>query len=476
LGALLASGCSGGGATIAPAQPAVPGGGPSPAPSTAPSTAPSSLPTGSVSAGKIKHIVVIIQENRTFDNLFHGFTEPSGAKADYADYGYDKAGNKIALTSEPLEDGATGGDNGHAAWESDYDGGKMDGFTVGNATVSGAPGNYGMTYVPQTEAQPYWDLATQGALAERFFHGLTGATFPSHLVFAAGSSTWNGNPNQRITENPASAGCSNGTGAGNTIGTLNADGSAGPTVSSCLTGVTTIADFLVATHHTWHWYSSAVVPPANNTSVGVAGPAGILNALQAYTQDYFAPDWTGNAISPETRVLLDVPNGTLSDVTWVTPDGVNTDHPAFASSTGPAWVASVVNTIGQSPFWDSTAIFVTWDDWGGFYDHVPPPQKYGVYGPGFRLPCIAISPYAKHGQLIDVQLEPGSILKFIEETFGLSSLGREDATSNSASAMFDFTQSPAPYQSVTAAKTRAYFLKQRPSGLPLDTDMLGPSH
>jgi phospholipase C len=458
-----------GGASAAPGQTASP----------APIPGATQPPATATSATQIKHIVILIQENRTFDDLFHGFSEPSGAQADYASYGYDKAGDKIALVPQLLEQPSVL-DNGHAAFVDDYDGGKMDGFYDHNALVSGVPasanGNNGMSYVPQVEVQPYWDLATQGALAERFFHGVTGATWPSHLVFAAGSSTWNGDPNQRFTENPTSAGCSNGTGVGNTEGTLNADGTQGPVVDTCIKGVSTIADLLVAAGHTWHWYSAAVVPSVANTAVGVASPTGILNSLQSYDQDYFASNWTSNAIAPETRILVDVPLGTLADVTWVTPDGANTDHPGVATSGGPAWVSSVVNTIGQSKFWSSTAVFVTWDDWGGFYDHVPPPQKYGVYGPGFRIPLIAISPYAKHGQLIDTQLEPGSLIKFIEETFGLPSLGREDATSNSASAMFDFTQTPAAYKVVTAAKMRSYFLRQKPCQCPLDTDEYGPGH
>ncbi len=483
-------GCQGGatvGSGLTPATGALGGASPTTTASTAPiqtaSPAPISgatpPPPGATSATVIKHIVIIIQENRTFDDLFHGFSEPSGAQADYANYGYDKAGNQITLTPQLLEQPSVL-DNGHAAFEDDYDGGKMDGFYDHNALASGVPGaangNNGMSYVPQVEVQPYWDLATQGALAERFFHGVSGATWPSHLVFAAGSSTAAGDPGERFVENPTSAGCSNGTGVGNTDTTLLANDTIGPTVGTCIKNVPTIADLLVAAGHNWHWYSAAVVPAVGSTAVGVASPTGILNALQAYNQDYFASAWTSEAIAPETRVLVDVPLGTLADVTWVTPDGANTDHPGVATSGGPAWVSSVVNTIGQSKFWPSTAVFVTWDDWGGFYDHVPPPQKYAPYGLGFRIPLIAISPYAKHGQLIDTQLEPGSVIKFIEETFGLPSLGTEDSTSNSASAMFDFTQTPAAYKTVTAAKTRKDFLAEKPCYCVIDSDEYGPGH
>jgi len=157
-------------------------------------------------------------------------------------------------------------------------------------------------------------------------------------------------------------------------------------------------------------------------------------------------------------------------VTYVVPEGENSDHAQGGEATGPAWVASVVDAIGNSSFWNSTAIFVTWDDWGGWYDHVPPPQKYGVYGLSFRIPLILVSPYAKHAQLIDTQLEPGSVLRFIEETFNLPSLGTTDATSNSASAMFYFTQSPKPFVPIASKLGRSYFLHRPIDYRPVDND------
>jgi phospholipase C len=483
--ATLGAGCSGGATIGAGGPPATtsptgsPSGSPSSAPSGAPSTSPSSMPTGSLANGKIKHIVVIIQENRSFDDLFHGFSEPSGAKADYADFGYDKSGNKIALVQQPLEQ-ASAVNNGHNDFEADYDNGKMDGFFAQN-TQSGVPanlnGNDGMSYVPQQEVQPLWDLATQGALGERFFHGVTADSYPSHLMFAAGSTTYDNNPAHRVDDNPGSVpwGCSDNTGA--TVPTLTPQDQPGPQVTPCFTGITTIADLMDRAQHTWRWYSPEVAGPVNGMPSGVSTVFGETDAMQSYRQLYFGPDWSADTVQPETLVLSDVAQGKLADLTFVTPDAENSDHPAVGTSSGPAWVATVVNAIGQSQFYNSTAIFVTWDDWGGWYDHVPPPQKYWPYGLGFRIPLICVSPYAKHGQLIDTQLEPGSILKFVEETFALPSLGTQDATATSASVMFDFTQaSTPPYKVVTSSLRRAYFLRQKPSGLPQDTDMLGPGH
>jgi len=107
-------------------------------------------------------------------------------------------------------------------------------------------------------------------------------------------------------------------------------------------------------------------------------------------------EWASRDISPQTQVLTDIANGNLAQVTWIVPDWAHSDHPGNNSSEGPDWVASIVNAIGASPFWNSTAILINWDDWGGWYDHVPP-QTIDSMGPGFRVPLIVVSPYAKHG-------------------------------------------------------------------------------
>jgi phospholipase C len=298
-------------------------------------------------------------------------------------------------------------------------------------------------------------------------------------MFVAGSTTYDGSTNHRVIDSPTLASLGWGCEDPNTnekVGTLDANGNEVPGPFPCYS-VTTLADLLQNAGHTWHFYSGPVQAPNSPVTLGgqtVTTPGGNLEALASYRQIYYGSTWSANAIQPETRVLTDVTAGTLADVTWVTPDGLNTDHPGEATATGPQWVASVVNTIGQSQFYKNTAIFVTWDDWGGWYDHVPPPQKYAPYGLGFRIPLILISPYAKHGVLIDTQYEPGSILKFCEEVFGLPSLGTEDATSNSLDDMFDFTQTPAAFKIVSAHLRREYFLHQKPSYRVIDRDELGP--
>ncbi|MGA9273996.1 MAG: alkaline phosphatase family protein, partial [Candidatus Cybelea sp.] len=141
---------------------------------------------------------------------------------------------------------------------------------------------------------------------------------------------------------------------------------------------------------------------------------------------------------------------------------------------GPSWVSSVVNAIGKSPYWNSTAIVVLWDDWGGWYDSVAPPQL-GFVGLGIRVPCIIISPYAKAGYVSHTQYEFGSVLRLIEETFKLPSLGPAaggytDMRAHSLVDSFDFKQQPRGFKPIPAPYSPAYFLRQPPSGVPPDTE------
>jgi phospholipase C len=177
-------------------------------------------------------------------------------------------------------------------------------------------------------------------------------------------------------------------------------------------------------------------------------------------------DWVNNVIIPETQVLNDISAGKLAQVSWVIPTGVNSDHASYADATGgPSWVASVVNAVGNSSYWSNTAIIITWDDWGGWYDHVPPPKvvndgtSWGSgYVYGFRVPLIVVSPYAKAGYISHVQHDFGSILNLVEETFGLPSLGYADAHADDLSDCFDFTQTPIPFKTVNASLNAAHFL------------------
>jgi phospholipase C len=152
----------------------------------------------------------------------------------------------------------------------------------------------------------------------------------------------------------------------------------------------------------------------------------------------------------------------LSNVTWITPTAQASDHPMITDGSGPDWVASVVNAVGESQFWDNTAIFVVWDDWGGWYDHVTPPN-YSSYDLGFRVPMLVISPYANNGYVSHVQHEFGSILKFSEEQLGLPSMGTTDERADDLSDCFNFDQSPTPFVAIPTTRGKTYFLAHRTS-------------
>jgi phospholipase C len=168
-------------------------------------------------------------------------------------------------------------------------------------------------------------------------------------------------------------------------------------------------------------------------------------------------------------VLNDIATGHLADVSWVIPNGADSDHALGNDGSGPSWVASIVNAIGNSRYWSNTAIIITWDDWGGWYDHVPPPQILNSYEYGFRVPMIVVSPYAKPQHISHVTHDFGSILKFVEETFNLPSLGYADAPADDLADCFDFSQTPIQFHTIAAPLKADYFLNdKRPPTVPDD--------
>jgi phospholipase C len=380
-------------------------------------SSPRPLPSASIDPNlKIQHVIIIMQENRSFDNLFHGFPG-----ADTADSGTMSNGQVVQLTPIGLDAGFDLRHR-HYTWWTSLDGGKMDGFDIDRNPSN--PATYAYQYVRQTDIQPYWQLASNYTLADRMFQSNGSGSYPAHLYMVAGQSARViGNPDQL----PWGCDAPSGTRAslvapkgGETLG-----------VFPCFT-FTTLADLMDERKMTWRFYAP---------DLGASG--GLWNTFDSFVAIRYGADWTNNVISPETRVVSDIAAGQLAEVTWVVPSGVNSDHPGSYSRTGPQWIASIVNAVGGSKFWNSTAIFITWDDWGGWYDHVAPPQLDEM-GLGFRVPLIVVSPYARHGYVSHVQHEFGSILHFTEHNFGLPSLGQSDARADKMADCFDFTQTPSP--------------------------------
>ena len=223
----------------------------------------------------------------------------------------------------------------------------------------------------------------------------------------------------------------------------------------CFTQFKTMADTLDAAGISWKKYTPAISDTED--------AAYLWSPFDAIKNVRYGPDWSARVVSPPQQILTDVASGKLARVTWVIPDFLWSDHP-FASGTaiyGPSWVAAVVNAIGQSKFWQSTAIIVVWDDWGGFYDNLPPPQV-DFRGLGIRVGCIIVSPYVSPHVDHSVY-EFGSILKFVEQTFDLPWLGSQragytDRRATSIIQSFDFTHRPRRFRSIPAPYPASFFL------------------
>ncbi len=199
-----------------------------------------------------------------------------------------------------------------------------------------------------------------------------------------------------------------------------------------------------------------------------SGP-GLWHAPAAIGSVYHSADFTTDVVSPPSQVYGDIDSGKLANVVWVTPTARASDHASLTDGSGPSWVTSIVNDIGKSRYWRDTAIFVTWDDWGGWYDPIPP-TRYNIYELGFRVPLIVISPYSKTQYISTKPHEFGSILKFIEETFDLPSLDTTDLRSDDLSDCFDFSKRPHKYATIAAPLHADYFLKQPPYNQDPDDD------
>ena len=185
------------------------------------------------------------------------------------------------------------------------------------------------------------------------------------------------------------------------------------------------------------------------------------------------PEWKDNVITPESAIINDISHGRLPAVSWVIPDLPESDHPGQSPDTGPQWVASVVNAIGESSYWKSTAIVIVWDDWGGLYDNMGKlsAKKYGYGGLGLRVPAIIVSPYARAGYISQTQYEFGSILKYIEQNWNLGSLGTTDVRAASIIDCFNYSQYPIKFVPIQSSLGKSYFLHKRSSLQAPDTDM-----
>ncbi len=396
--------------------------------------------------GKIQHVIIIIQENRSFNNLFYGFP---GAKT--ASYGYGLKNEKIELQPVPLETKWNLEHNANGFLAACNGAGKipgtrcrMNGFDNEKWDCVACPNkNPPYSYVPHDETKPYFDMARQYVLADEMFaSNFDSSSFTSHQYIITGQ-----NPNSSIDYPFTNWGCPGG--RTDKVAMLGPQRKFPQGYTVPCWNPTTLADELDRAALTWAFYGVAVV-----------GGHGVWSAYQAIKHIYYSREWNENVISPPARFLRDVSNGKLETVTWITPTLPNSDHGGSGSNTGPSWVASLVNAIGESRYWSSTAIFIFWDDYGGWYDPEPPVYKSNdSLGP--RLPLLIISPYAKREYVSHVRYEHGSILKFVEDQFGLARLAASDTRAKSPELdCFNFAAAPRKFVPIRAPHDANYFMAQ----------------
>ena len=444
-------------------------------------------------SGSIQHIVLMIQENRTFNDLFAGFPGATSSKTGLelvpnpSGTGYVQ--KKIKLTKEPL----TSHHNPahlYSAFLTGWDSGAMDAFNLIKAVKNGLPeGKTAYQYVDPTTIAPYWTIADQWGLADELFQTQGSDSFTAHQDLIRGGTCIS---TVYTCQNPSGStlslldpptnkpwGCDAPAGTKTTLinGNLQVMQAQGPFPCSKdfadygSGGYNTLRDLLDAKSVSWKYYT----PKFKHGGPG----SSLWNAFDVIAPVRYGSEWTdGHIASPETTIFTDLQNGTLPAMSWVIPKGPNSDHPGYPSKdTGPSWVASVVDAVGNSQYWDSTAVIIVWDDWGGFYDPVAPPTpRDDEGGPGLRVPMLVVSPYVpigtgtQGGYVSHTTYEFGSIIRFIEDTFNLGRLGTTDTTCTSMGDMFDFKQSPRQFQTIPSVYKKAYFTHQKASDLPVDTD------
>ncbi|MBV8530912.1 MAG: hypothetical protein JO104_06310, partial [Candidatus Eremiobacteraeota bacterium] len=309
----------------------------------------------------------------------------------------------------------------------------------------GGPPNPQYVYVPHHDSRPYFDMAHEWVVADRMFQSQLDESFVAHQYIIAAQAESSVNLPFGLW------GC--GGGKGDVVNTITLRRNpAGPRRPPCF-DYQTLGDELDNAGLSWRFYTSKNGAPSSDGAAYWSG-------YQAVQHIRYGPDWIKDVITPQKRLLTDVPAGKLANFTWITPLCLDSDHVNCGGGFGPSWVAAIVNTIGESKFWDSTAIFVQWDDWGGLYDHVPPPFR-DYDGLGFRVPLLVISPYAKHNRVSHVQYETASVLRFAEDLFGLGQLAAADERAASPAAdCFDFSAKPRAFVPIKAPKGRSFFIHQ----------------
>jgi len=374
------------------------------------------ISTSAAPADPIKHVVFLIKENHSFDSMFARFPGADGTKT-------ARVGNKtipLGYTEYPSTPDVV---HSRDTIVQSINHGKMNQFYLApRAVVNGH--DYVDTAYTKSDIPNYWSYAKHFTLADHFFSTVAAGSFPNHLVTITSTSlNIDGDPVES-SYNPRSWGC---------------DGHPGTVVDKVVNGVhsevppcfdaVTLAQEAQEHGISWRYYA------APRGYIGY-----IWSTLDSIRNIRYSNLWPTHVL-PEMQFASDVAKGHLAQITWLTPDIVVSDHPPVSECSSENWTVEQINAIMRSKFWKSTLIVLTWDDSGGFYDHVPPPTDGPLYfGP--RVPAIFISPYARSHYIDHTMYSFDSVLKYIEDQFHLPHMSAMDASANSIASALDFSQKP----------------------------------
>ena len=409
------------------------------------------------STSPLKHIVVIMQENRSFDNYFGTYPGANGIPEGVC-VPLSPDNPKIGCVKPFLSTTAVSADMPHGYQSSiaAYDNGKMDGYMIAENENPQTMSYYDNNTIPY-----YWNLARHYVLADNFYSSVLSYSLPNHWYAVAGQApatslfyTMHRPPNNNILNQNENASTIAG-GNSNTSGsTTNFGVNPNPVTGNLKDQVArvyleesnltkTIADLFMnnSQNITWKYYDHFVKTGNYKAAVNSGRAFEYWNPFSAKASTYTS-QYSQHFVN-RAQLFTDLKTGAFPQVSWVIPSFPISEHAPANITTGMNWVKLVINSIMDSPYWNSTAIILTWDDYGGFYDHVPPPQidKYGL---GFRMPTLIISPYAKPGYIDHTQYQFESMLKFIEWRFNLQPLTERDLHANNLINAFDFNQKPTP--------------------------------
>jgi phospholipase C len=381
---------------------------------------------------KIQHFIFIMQENRSFDSYFGTFPGADGIPAG-ACVPDPVAGDCVA----PYHDTRRVNRGGPHDWDNAHgciDGGAMDGFIAQsrlgvrkgipcpphspNCAVAGNPRDV-MGYHDWHEIPNYWDYASLFVLQDHLFESVASYSLPAHLYMLAAQS--GGYVSRKEQGRP--------------------DRFEFPEITGLLESGAI----------TWKYYVTSGAEPDTEDGAVVGSRSkrrqdpkhySFWNPLPAFPAVRESPE-SWSRLVDTARFYRDAEAGTLPQVAWVIPSDAVSEHPPSNIGEGMAYVTGLVNAVMEGPDWDSSAIFIAWDDWGGFYDHEPPPAV-DEYGFGLRVPGIVISPYAKQGFIDHGVYSFESWLRIVEERFGVVPMTARDSGATDMLSAFDFTQPPRP--------------------------------